>query len=66
MVQMVVRAVLKGGGVCVWVGAWGGGGGGGGGGGFAFLTSFSSPPPLHFWVSIIYSIELDTPNLPPR
>ena len=48
MVQMVVRAVFKGCGVCVCV--WGGGGGGGGGGeggGFASLTSFSSISEFH-------------------
>ena len=41
MVQMVVRAVFKGCGVCVCVG------GGGGGGSFASRASFSSPS-LHF------------------
>ena len=45
MVQMVVRAVLK-----------GGGGGGGGGGGFAFLASFSSSPYISEFYIILLSL----------
>ena len=46
MVQMVVRAVFKGCGVCVCV--WGGGGGGGGGGGELCLPYIIFILPLHF------------------
>ena len=56
---LIVKAVLKGGGVCVCMG----GGGGGGGGGGVPLHHFH--PPLTFPSFTLY-IELDTPNSPPH
>ena len=50
MVQMVVRAVLRGWCVCV------GGGGGGGGGGFASLASFSSSAYISEFHTILLSL----------